>query len=30
MHVDDSSFEVETGDCFVVPPNALQYIDNGE
>ena len=28
MHVDDSSFEVETGDCFVVPPNALQYIDN--
>ena len=28
MFIDDTSFNVETGDSFVVPPSALQHIKN--
>ena len=28
MHIEDQSFFVEPGDSFLVPPNALQYIEN--
>lgn len=28
MHIEDTSFEVEKDSVFLVPPNALQYIEN--
>ena len=28
MYVDNESLVVETGDCFEIPPNSMQWIKN--
>lgn len=28
MHIDENAFDVQTSDAVVIPPNAVQYIEN--